>query len=290
MSSLEATEETSRTQEELAAQLAIVEAENERLRQEYARARQTAYRRTALGLGFVGVLSAIGAFVIPSARTILFALGGTGIFAGLLTVYLTPERFIAASIGEEVYTALAENESSIASELGLADVQVYVPSSEENGSAHLYIPQDSDDSVPPSEALESAFVIEDGARGLSLHPTGAALLTEFDRALSDEMSHDPQLLADQLADGLVEQFELVRRGVTEASEGRITIAVSGSAYGDVGRFDHPVPSFIATGIAQTLRTPVRVTIHAGDDPRTDQLVTCTWDTSETAGAEAGKTK
>ena len=272
--------DTPTEREELATRLAITEAENERLREEYARAKRTEYRRTAFGLALVGVFAIIGAFLMPGSRTILFALGGTGLFAGVLTIYLTPERFIAASVGEEVYTALAENESAIVSELGLADELIYVPQTNENGSVRLYIPQDAETALPAHDALESVFVVENGTRGLSLQPTGETLFTEFERALTDTVSRDPQELADQRADGLVEQFELAERAVSEVSDGRLTVAVSGSVYADVGRFDHPISSFIATGTARALETPVHLDVQSGDVERADQLVTCTWNTSD----------
>ena len=273
-------EKTSVDQEELATRLAITEAENERLRQEYAHARQTEYRRTAVGLGVVGVLAILGAFLMPGSRTILFALGGTGLFAGVLTLYLTPEQFIAASVGEEVYTALAENESAIVSELGLADDRIYIPS-DENDVVHLYVPQDANAAIPAPEALDSVFVIENGTRGLALQPTGTTLFTEFDRALTDEISRDPHELADQLVDGLVEPFELIQRATADVGDDRLTIAVKGSVYGDITRFDHPVPSFIAIGTARALATSVHIDVRAGDTERADHLVTCTWGEGDT---------
>lgn len=270
----------------LAGQLAVTEAENERLRREFARIRQTQYRRTALGLGLIGVFAALGAVIVPSARTILFALGGTGLFASVLTYYLTPERFIAASVGEEIYAAVAANESAITSELGLAETRLYVPTDEGDAAVRLYIPQDATVDLPPRDELTSVFVVTDDTRGLSLHPTGASLFEEFDRALTEELSDDPTVFGDQLADGLVEQFELVQQATPDIESGRLTVAVTDSAYGAIDRFDHPVPSFVAVGTAHAVGRPIQVTIQSGDGERADHLVTCSWEHEQTSRDEA----
>ena len=96
-------------EEELLARIETLQDENERLRRELSAARRTRYRRTAIGMAFLGGLGLLGAGLIPSLRELLLALGGTGLFGALLTYYLTPERFVAASVGEAVYGTLAEN-------------------------------------------------------------------------------------------------------------------------------------------------------------------------------------
>ena len=75
----------------LRAEIEVLREENRRLRAEYARARQSEYRRAALVLVGAGLLSGLGGVLLTSAQTVLFALGGTGVFIGVLTYYLTPE-------------------------------------------------------------------------------------------------------------------------------------------------------------------------------------------------------
>lgn len=94
---------------EQTARAELLAEENRRLRAEYARTQQTRYRRTAYGLAALGVLAVLGGLLFPNARGVLFALGGTGLFGGLLTLYLTPGQFVAADVGERVYAAMAAN-------------------------------------------------------------------------------------------------------------------------------------------------------------------------------------
>src|SRR5699024_5189946 len=122
---LELGDERSTESSELAAQIDVLREENQRLREEYARARRTQYRRTALALAAVGLLATLGGVALPDSRTVLFALGGTGLFAAALTRYLTPEQFISASVGEGIYGSLAATEAALVAELGLQDERLY---------------------------------------------------------------------------------------------------------------------------------------------------------------------
>ncbi|EMA37908.1 hypothetical protein [Halococcus hamelinensis] len=267
------------------ARIEVLREENQRLREEYARARRTQYRRTALALAAVGLVAALGGALFPNSRTVLFALGGTGLFAAALTYYLTPEQFVSATVGEGVYSAFATTEAALVDELGLQDDRVYLPGPEtvEGSSVRLFVPQNADYRLPEPMALGSVFVVDDeAARGVSLHPSGGPLFEEFRRALSTELPGDADRLADRLTDGLVEEFELVRSTTRDVSgtpdgEGSVTIGIDGSAYGAVDRIDHPVASFLGVGFAEGLDRAVSVTARSVDDDRADYLVTCSWD-------------
>lgn len=273
--------------DDLAAEVELLAEENERLRREYSRARRTRYRRTALALATVGLVAIAAGAAFPGSRTVLVAIGSTGVFGGLLTYYLTPERFLPAAVGERVFEASAQNWSAIAAELGLADDRVYVPVEGVSGPGRpvvrLYIPQHAEYELPDDESLSSTFVAveHERARGVSMHPTGAPLFREFDRAFAGDLADTPGPLARQLADGIVEQFELARSATTDVDPevGRLTIGIRDSAYGAIDRFDHPVASFVAVGTATALGTPVTVVTSTGDD-RADFLVTCTWPESD----------
>ena len=267
---------------ELASQLEVLTEENRRLRDEYARARRTRYRRSALGLAVLGTLAALAGVAFPDTRTVLFALAGTGLFAGVLTYYLTPERFLAAAIGRDVYASLADNEGDLVTELGLQETAVYVPRPREGSSAPpawLFVPHRSDYEVPDDDALDELFVVSETerSRGVSFRPSAAPLHEEFNRALADDLATEPAALADQLTEGLVEQFELADSATTDIDpEGdRVSIGISGSAYGPLDRFDHPIESFLGVGFARGLTLPVTVETTPADD-RADILVTCRW--------------
>jgi hypothetical protein len=272
-------DETART-----AELEVLREENRRLREEFAAAKRTQYRQTALLLVGVGLLAAVAGVLFPNARNVLLALGGTGVFVGVLTYYLTPEQFLPASVGRDVYTALAGNEADLVTELGLQDATVYVPLAEGAHDVRLFVPQHADYTIPDGDALGDVFVVTDAARerGVSLEPTGATLFAEFQRALTGDLGDDAATLAAQLTDALVEQFELVGSAETEvdADDGRVTIGVTDSTYGPVDQFDHPLVSVLAVGIAQGLERSVTTEVEASDDERVDYRITCRWETGD----------
>lgn len=259
----------------LEAQRDVLLEENQRLREEYARAKRSQYRRTAIGLIVIGALAALGGALFPVVRTVLFALAGIGVFGGLLTLFLTPERFIAADVGSGVYGAMASNEEAVVADLGLSNERVYVPV--EDGT-RLYVPQVADATVPEDD-LDQVFVVtaDDSTRGVAFEPTGEPLFEDFERALRGDLESAPEPLAEQLADALVEQFELVDSVGTEVDDEQVTLELTGSAYGDVSQFDHPVVSVVATGLARGLDTSVRTEVSADEDPT---IVVCRWDSAE----------
>ncbi|MFA9427907.1 hypothetical protein [Natronorubrum sp. A-ect3] len=269
-----ASESTDSTDQlELAAQVELLTEENHRLRQEYVQARQSRYRSTAVGLAAIGIVAALGGLLFPDTRDVLVALGATGLFGAVLTYYLMPSQFIAADVGERVYTAAMTNLASISDELGLRENRVYVPG--ETVPARLFVPQHVEYSIPDDRS--GPIVVDDDSRGLFLEATGAELFREFERALTGKVGTEPTVIASQLTDGLVEQFELAQSADADidAANGRATIAITGSAFGSLDRFDHPIPSFLAVGFAAGLDRPVTLEVAAGDD-RADWLVTCRW--------------
>jgi hypothetical protein len=264
----------------LRAELAVLREENQRLRAEYARARTSEYRRTALVLIGLGLLTGAGGLLASSSRTVLFALGGTGVFIGVLTYYLTPERMQPASVGQAIYRSMARTQSAVVDELGLTDERVYVPvDTDGEGDVRLFVPQHTSFDLPEADALADVFVVgeTDRQRGLATHPTGQALFERFAETQSDSFD-GPESVASTLAGALVEQFEVLDATEVETSPEKITVAVSGSAYGPVDRFDHPVPSLLATGLARGLDRPVTVSVDRPEDRQADALVVCRWET------------
>jgi hypothetical protein len=251
---------------DLEARLDLLTEENRRLRREYTRVRTTQYRRTAFGLASIGAIATLAGGLFPGARTVLFVLGAIGLFGGLLTYYLTPERFIPATVGERVYTAFAATAEGIVTELGLSTTRVYVPTDD---TTRLFVPQQDVFELPATDALVETFVAttDDNARGVTTDPTGARLFQEFDRVRSGPLADGRRSLADQLVEALVEQFELVDsvRVELDSETDRVVFGITGSNYGAVDRFDHPVASFLAVGLARGLDTPMTVSVTQGDD-------------------------
>lgn len=251
--------------------------ENRRLRSEYTRAQQSKYRRTAYGLGVVGLLAVLGGLLFTSGREVLFVLGATGLFGAIITLYLTPGQFVTADVGERVYAAMAANETALAEDLGLSDERMYVPVDDQ--TVRLYIPQHAEFEIPTDPA--GPLIVDDNSRGLLLEATGSALFEEFSQVLRADLATASTSLAEQLADGLVEQFELATTVDPDIDPegGRVTFAVSDSAFGSLDRIDHPVVSFLAVGITTARAQPVTVDVARGDE-RADWLVTCQWTEEE----------
>lgn len=269
-----------RDADELAVLVERLRAENDRLRNEYARARRVEHRRAAIGLAVVGVVGVAGGALFPPARQVLFVLGAIGVFGGLLTWYLTPERPVTATVGKSVYDAVADTGSRLRDELGLQATSVYVPvetTDPVGAPVRLYVPQSPGYDLPEADDLRSLFVLPeaDHQRGVALRPTAARMVDEFRRTTNGPVADEPAPLAAQLSDALVEQFELVDRVDPEvdADSRRITFAVDGGVTDDPTAFDHPVASFFGTGVAFGLDRSITVeTDEAGDE----SLVTCRW--------------
>lgn len=241
--------------DEVRTQLAVLREENERLREEYARARQTSYRKTATALAVVGVAAVAAGFLVGGVREVLFVIGAIGMFGGILTWYLTPERVLTVTVSDSLYTALAANGQQLRDELGLQTTPVYVPSPD---GVRLFHPQQSDFDLP--EELTDVFVTDDATRGVSLTPSGQALLEEFERAQATSPGQSPHAAATQLGDALVEQFEIADAvSVGDSSDDdRLVITIEGAAFGSVTSFDHPAVSVLACGLASTQDAPLAV--------------------------------
>ena len=268
--------------EETTKRLERLRAENERLRETLTETTTKRYRVTAIGFAIVGAIALGASAVFPAERTVLLALGGTGLFGAVLTYVLTPERFVSAAVGERIYRTLAENEAAIVDDLALEGDPVIVPTGERTTAVRLFVPQTATMHPPSADELSVPFVTG-STQGLSLEPTGAALYAAL-RAANAPMQGEPGGIAATVGDALVEQFELIDAVDIDAGPGRITMAVDGSAYGPVDRFDHPAASLLATALAIELNTPVTPTVAAGE--RAEWLITCRFD--ETA-VESGET-
>lgn len=275
----QATEDEGASVEELETAVAVLREENQRLRAEHRRLLQAKYRRSAQGLGVIALIAIGGATVVPAIRTLLLTVAAIAAFGGLLTYYLTPERFVAATVGESVYDAVAQTGEDLVDELGLHYDQIYLPT--DTGRIRVYIPQHRDYTIPDRDEVGGLFVVSDTDenRGVALTPTGRDLVAELEATITGELT--AASAPDQLAEALVEQFELADTATIDSQEpGRVTFAVAGSAYGDVERFDHPIASVLATGLATTLDRPVELETTTSENARVDSLITCRWEPDE----------
>lgn len=242
-------------------QLAVLQEENERLRTEYVRARQSSYRRTAAALLGVGVIAFLAGGLLSGVRDVLIVLGAIGVFGGILTWYLTPERVLTVGVSESVYDAVASNGAQIREELGLQAISVYLPTSD---GPRLFVPQHQEFSIPDS--VDSVFLTEtEAARGVALTPSGQRLVAELDRTRTGPAPDSLRAAVSQLGDAVVEQFEVADavRVAESTADDRVVVTIEGAAFDGLSDFDHPVVSVLACGLAQTQDTPITVT-HVDD--------------------------
>ncbi|MDL0120018.1 hypothetical protein PNQ29_09785 [Halobacterium salinarum] len=258
------TDKTPGQAEELAAQLEILREENKRLRGEYERARQTAYRRTSTALAGLGIIAGLAAVLFPTLRQLLVVLSAIGLFGSVLTRYLTPERVVTANVGESIHAAHHKTISQLNDELGLAATQIYLPIGEQ---ARLFIPKRQNYRLPKSTDL---FITnEDSARGITLPPTGDVLATDL-QTTTPEMGDDTfSAVIEQAGDAAVEQFEIadaVHLTTSDSDETtRAIVEITGVAFGELSELDHPVVSLIGTITARELDTPIRAEVTKQGD-------------------------
>lgn len=267
-------DELSEREAELVAELEVLRSENERLRREYRRATRVTYRKSAMALFGLGVLALLGAAAFPAVADVFIALGGVGCFAGVLTYYLTPERVLTASVGQHVFDAVRANTSRLVDELGLQETAVFVP---RDDTVRVFRPQHPAFNIP--EELDRLFVVADDPtqQGVALDTPGAGLFEEFERGLAGPYADDVTAAADQLAEALVEQFELAAHVSpdSEPADSRVIFGVSDPALTPLDTVEHPISSFLGTGIARNRDQPVDVSIRTGDD-RYDAVVVTEW--------------
>lgn len=234
------------------------------------------YRRIGVGLAVVGVIAAVAAYLSPESqsRAVLLVLAGIGVYGGLLLFWLRTGT-TGARPTDRVYDAHASTLAALAADRDLRDTRIYAPVDadadaelaehldEADGSfapVRLFLPAESDDGLPPQSALRPIFADGDAYDGAVVYPTGAALWEAFDEMTTADSSPSPTDLAGHLAEGAVGGFDLADGVDVEVNldDGSVTATVTGARYGSLTRPDHPIPSFLAVGLAVGLDRPVEV--------------------------------
>ena len=270
--------EDSDTSASLLAQVELLKAENDRLRERLHRSERRKHTRATAALAIAGVSGLVGSVFFPFAGELLIALGATGVFGAILVVYLTPERFVSSSVSEGLYRSIESDRRSILAQLDVRGMPIYLPVETATGAeVRLFVPQHVEYAIPDEEYLDTAFVTTPNelSRGVTFDPTGTTLLEELRRSVPGGLTSDPEGLARQLGDGLVETFELVDSAETDADDHRLSIVVAGSAHGAVDRLDHPVASLVGTTVADTLNRPVTIEVESRE--RDEYLITARWE-------------
>jgi hypothetical protein len=270
------------TEDSLDALVRRLEDENDRLREQYARVRSSRYARTSFGLAAVGVVAGLAALVVTDAQEVLFTIAATGLFAAVLTRYLTPERFIPREIGEGMFATLSANEAGIAAQLGLSSTRIYLVT---DSGPRLFVPEVDAfdrDLLDGSTTLTQPLVVGDTATrsGLALRPVADPLLRELEPTQRSDPPSTPHEAATTLAEAVTDVFELATAVETNVLPAQRTaiFQVTEPLYGSPTSFDHPAVSVFGAGLAEALDTPVEVDVESGDQrDRTTALVTCRWE-------------
>ena len=239
-------------------------------------------RVAVYSLGILGIMMGAAGIVFVDARTILFALCGTGLFAAILLYVLIPERLLTATLARHTYAPLAEIGPLLVDTIGLPDRRVYAPV--QGDQVRLIIPDGDDTSVTGDGMLVFDDYHGNEFRGVELPTTGDELLAEFRDRTNSTLATDAQELVMQLLDVLVEEFELVEGadGRAQPLDGHAVITIERSHYGPPTTFDHPVSAFLAAGLAAGLETPVSLD-PIQQDEHGRYVISCRWqDPVETA--------
>jgi hypothetical protein len=259
------------------AELERLQVENERLREEYHRARRVEYGRTALGLGVVGILAVGAGVLFPSAREALLIIGAIGLFSAVLTRFVTPGQFLPVDVAEGVYDAVDESRAALVAELGLGGDSRYVPL-DDGSTVRLFVPKSDEVPLPDDEDLRSTLVVSQDTprRGVAFTPTGRTLFREFEDTLQGELSETPRSAAQELAEGLTDGLELVDSVDVEVDTDsrRVSLRLRDVPFGAVDRVDHPVVSFVGVGLATGLGTPISVADARRDE--SEAVVSYVW--------------
>lgn len=236
-------------------------------------------RRVRAGFAVLGIIALAAGLLLPGSRNTLFALGATGLFGALLVSTLVPAHSVPTTVGRMTYAATSDTGASLVAELGLSDERVYVPIDVGEDAVRLFVPQHRDYRLPGDDALADTLVTGAGSRGrgLATRPTGDALIAAYEDALLVTEGGTPAETVDQLAEALVAEFGLVRGATTTVEAGRAEVAVENSAYGPPDRFDHPVPSVLAAGLARRLGRAVEMSVRSRGERGTGWTVVCTWE-------------
>ncbi|MFH5801823.1 hypothetical protein [Haladaptatus sp. CMAA 1911] len=202
----------------------------------------------------------------------LFALGGTGMFSGVLLYYLSPELRLSARVCTDMYSAFSRNELAIIREFGLQNVQIYVPepttSAPNRSGVRLFVPESPDYCVPVELASDSLFVDSKSSaeRGIALYPSGTDLFCRFQNTATKKVANTPERIIEQLIEAITDQFELARSATAnyEADSGRFVVEIDENRLGPIDQIDHPIVSFIAIGLAKGLEQPIRTDVENPD--------------------------
>ena len=193
-------------------------------------------------LAVAGVALVVAGLVVPTVQTLLFAWGGTALFAAGLVQFVTTTPTVPATVAGDLHHTRASNVRQLVG----------------NGESRY---------VPGDEAVRLAVEGTDAA----LDPVGERLLTTT--AVGDgERSPDDVLAV--LSDALVNELELVGQVECRRTDDGAEVTVTDARLDAAEPFDHPVGSVFGVGLARGLDTTVTVATSTEGE---GVVFTCEWD-------------
>lgn len=198
-------------------------------------------RRPVPALAVLGVALVAAGFALPAIQTLLFAWGGTALFAAVLAQFVLTTPSVPATVAADVQRSLGGNLRRLVGE-----------------GRHRYVPGD-----------EGVTLAVDGTE-TALEPVGERLLAAVETGETDQSA---EAALPVLADVLVNDLELAGTVRSRRTDAGVEVAVSGNRLGADEPFDHPVVSVFGVGLARALDTPVTV-VASSDGERF--VVTCEW--------------
>jgi hypothetical protein len=214
------------------------------------------------------VLAVAGATQFPDVTEILFILGGIGLYTAVLIWYLTPEEFSPHTVAEGIYEVVTRNRRDIIEQFDLSIEPTYVYTGDAE-HAKVFIPQQPNDHPPAPERITTTILTTDQnvCYGAAFVPCGLSLFEEFEQIRPDPLGETPETAVEQLLEGLTEGFGLIENPsfVLGDDANELELYVEDVPFGPVTRFDHPIVSFVAIGLAEALNASVAVEVESESD-------------------------
>jgi hypothetical protein len=210
-----------------------------------------------LVLGVAGLAVRFQVAALPIEPTddslyLLLALSGTLLVGGVANHVLAAGRDLPLAVTASTAAAAGTTVESLLAQRDLDDRRVYLPPTADRGP-RLVVPDGEGD---PIAHAERAF--DDQTAAIVVTPTAAEMVTRFREHRTDAVATDATHHVDALCDGVTAVYDLAADASGTVDGRDATVSVRGCPLGEPERIDHPVSSFLATGLAAALDRPVEL--------------------------------
>lgn len=209
-----------------------------------------------LGVAGLAVRFELGGVGLPVPPTdqplrVLTALSGTLAVGGVLNHVLVRGRDLPPAVAASTAAAATDTVEDLVTVRGLPDERIYVPSGADRGP-RLVVPPAGEDPFAAADRIAD----EPDAPGVVVTPSAAGLLARFG---GPDVTDSEAARLDALCDALTAGYDLAGDATPTVEEHRATVTVRDCPIDEPRRIDHPVSSFLATGLAEAFDRPVEVT-------------------------------